>query len=122
MGCWGVGVLIKKGNEHQHFDTPTLKHFFTYFRVNIQQMNKELVQRVEEALQQIRPYLQADGGNVSLVEVTADKVVRLELHGACKTCSMSLMTMKAGIEESIRRSVPEILSVEAINLSPAPVS
>ena len=85
-------------------------------------MNKDLVVRVEEALQQIRPYLEADGGNVSLVEVTSDNIVKLELHGACKTCSMSMMTMKAGIEESIRRSVPEILSVEAINLSPSPVS
>ena len=85
-------------------------------------MNKDLLARVEEALQQIRPYLEADGGNVSLVEVTADHIVKLELHGACKTCSMSMMTMKAGIEESIRRSVPEILGVEAINLSPAPLS
>ncbi len=85
-------------------------------------MNKELITRVEEALQQIRPYLEADGGNVSLVEVTGDHIVKLELHGACKTCSMSMMTMKAGIEESIRRSVPEILGVEAINLSPAPLS
>jgi Fe-S cluster biogenesis protein NfuA len=82
-------------------------------------MDKELALRVEEALAQIRPYLEADGGNVSLVEVTSDKRVKLELHGACKSCSMSMMTMKAGIEETIRRSVPEILSVEAINL-PAP--
>lgn len=85
-------------------------------------MNKELVSRVEEALQQIRPYLEADGGNVSLLEVTEDNVVRLELLGACKSCSMSMMTMKAGIEETIRRSVPEISAVEAINLSPAPLS
>jgi len=80
-----------------------------------------LLSRVEAALAQIRPYLEADGGNVSLVGVTADKVVKLELHGACKSCSMSMMTMKAGIEETIRRSVPEILSVEAINLTPTAV-
>jgi Fe-S cluster biogenesis protein NfuA len=85
-------------------------------------MNQELISRVEEALKQIRPYLEADGGNVSLVEVTPDYIVKLELHGACKTCSMSMMTMKAGIEESIRRAVPEIISVEAINLAPAPLS
>jgi Fe-S cluster biogenesis protein NfuA len=85
-------------------------------------MNQELIGRVEDALKQIRPYLEADGGNVSLVEVTADHIVRLELHGACKTCSMSMMTMKAGIEESIRRAVPEIKSVEAINLAPAAFS
>ncbi len=82
-------------------------------------MNTDLFIQVEEALKQIRPYLEADGGNVSLVEVTPDKIVRLELHGACKSCSMSMMTMKAGIEETIRRSVPEILSVEAINVPAA---
>lgn len=76
----------------------------------------ELIKRVEEALDQIRPYLQADGGNVSLVEI-ADNVVKVELQGACKSCSMSMMTLKAGIEESIKRSVPEIISVEAINLT-----
>jgi Fe-S cluster biogenesis protein NfuA len=77
----------------------------------------ELTKRIEDALEQIRPYLQADGGNVSLVEITEDKVVRLELLGACKSCSMSMMTMKAGIEETIKRSVPEITAVEAVNLT-----
>jgi Fe-S cluster biogenesis protein NfuA len=76
---------------------------------------KELTRRVEEALQQIRPYLEADGGNVSLIEITADMVVKLELLGACKSCSMSMMTMKASIEETIKRAVPEIKEVEAIN-------
>jgi Fe-S cluster biogenesis protein NfuA len=76
-----------------------------------------LTVKVEEALDQIRPYLQADGGNVSLVEITDDNVVRVELLGACKACSMSMMTMKAGIEESVRRAVPEIKSVEAINIT-----
>lgn len=76
-----------------------------------------LTKKVEDALEQIRPYLQADGGNVSLVEITDDKVVRLELLGACKSCSMSMMTLKAGIEETIKRSVPEITGVEAVNLT-----
>ncbi len=80
-------------------------------------MIDSLSKRVEEALDQIRPYLQADGGNVSLVEITDEFIVKVELHGACKSCSMSMMTMKAGIEESIKRSVPEIKSVEAVNLS-----
>lgn len=75
--------------------------------------------KVEEALEQIRPYLQADGGNVSLLEITADKIVRLELLGACKSCSMSAMTLKAGIEESIKRIAPEIIAVEAVNVTPA---
>lgn len=75
-----------------------------------------ITKRVEDALEQIRPYLQADGGNVNLVEVTADHVVKLELLGACKSCSMSMMTLKAGIEETVKRAVPEIQAVEAVNL------
>jgi Fe-S cluster biogenesis protein NfuA len=78
----------------------------------------DLIKRIEDALEQIRPYLQADGGNVTLVEVTEDMIVKLELQGACKSCSMSMMTLKAGIEETIKRSVPEIISVEAVNLTP----
>ncbi len=77
----------------------------------------DLTKRVEDALDQIRPYLQADGGNVSLVEITEDKIVRLELLGACKSCSMSMMTLKAGIEDSIKRAIPEIKGVEAVNLA-----
>jgi Fe-S cluster biogenesis protein NfuA len=77
----------------------------------------DLTSRVEEALEQIRPYLKADGGNVSLVEITMDNIVKLELLGACKSCSMSMMTLKAGIEDTIRKSVPEIVSVEAVNLA-----
>ncbi len=80
-------------------------------------MNDLLIKRVEEALDQVRPYLQADGGNVSLLEITNDYVVKLELLGACKACSMSMMTLKAGIEESIKRSIPEIKAVEAVNAS-----
>lgn len=76
----------------------------------------ELQAKVEEVLDQIRPYLQADGGNVTLVEITSDNIVRVELQGACKSCSMSLMTLKSGIEETIKRALPEIHSVEAINL------
>ncbi len=78
---------------------------------------QELTKKVEEALAQIRPYLEADGGNVSLVEITKDKIVKLELLGACKSCSMSMMTMKAGIEESIKRMAPEVKGVEAINVA-----
>lgn len=72
-------------------------------------------EKIEEALNSIRPYLEADGGNVELLEITEDNVVRVELHGACKTCSMSAMTMKAGIEETIKRVAPEVTRVEAVN-------
>ncbi len=77
--------------------------------------NSHLKIKIEEALKSIRPYLEADGGNVELVELTEDNTVKVELTGACKTCSMSMMTLKAGIEETIKRSVPEIRSVIAIN-------
>jgi Fe-S cluster biogenesis protein NfuA len=77
----------------------------------------ELLQRVELALDSIRPYLEADGGNVSVEEITTDKVVRLRLLGACGSCPMSIMTLKAGIEEAIKKSVPEIIRVEAVNLT-----
>jgi len=74
-----------------------------------------LHKKVEEALDTIRPYLQADGGNVAIVEITAEHVLKLELTGACKTCNMSHMTMKAGIEETIKNAVPEIKSIESVN-------
>lgn len=76
-----------------------------------------LTQQVEQALESIRPYLLADGGNVRIVDITEDNVVRLELLGQCSSCSMSAMTLKAGVEESIKRAVPEIKGVEAINVS-----
>jgi Fe-S cluster biogenesis protein NfuA len=77
----------------------------------------DLLQRVENALDTIRPYLEADGGNVSIEEITSDNIVRLRLLGSCGSCPMSIMTLKAGIEQAIKRSVPEIESVEAVNLT-----
>jgi Fe-S cluster biogenesis protein NfuA len=79
-------------------------------------MNQELFNRVEDALKSIRPYLEADGGDVELVDITDENTALLELKGACSTCSMSHMTMKAGIEETIMRAVPEIKSVQAIKI------
>lgn len=76
-------------------------------------MSQELFDRVEDALKTIRPYLEADGGDVELLEVVDGNTVMLELKGACSTCSMSQMTMKAGIEETIKKAVPEITSVQA---------
>lgn len=79
--------------------------------------HKELLQRVESSLDTMRPYLNDDGGNVEVVEITDDMVLRLKLVGACSTCPQSYMTMKAGIEEAVMRSVPEIKSVMAVNLT-----
>lgn len=75
----------------------------------------KLILRIEEALQQLRPFLEADGGDMSLVEVTDDMVVKVKLHGACSSCSMSMMTLKAGVEEAVKRVAPEIKRVEAVN-------
>lgn len=74
-----------------------------------------IYRKVEEALDTIRPYLEADGGNVEIVEITADQTLKIELKGACKTCNMSHMTMRSGIEETVRRAVPEIKNIIAIN-------
>lgn len=79
----------------------------------------DIRERVEEALDTVRPYLKSDGGDVRIHEITDDLEVKLELLGSCESCSMSHMTMKAGLEEAIRKAVPEISSVSAINqLSP----
>jgi len=78
---------------------------------------EELIQRIERALDNIRPYLIADGGNVRVIELSREMVVRLEFVGNCGNCPMSSMTFKAGVEEAIRKSVPEIKGVEVINLA-----
>ena len=77
----------------------------------------DLINRVDQALDQIRPYLEADGGNVKILEVDDNHVVKLELLGACGSCPMSTMTLKAGVEEAIKKAVPEITGVEAINIT-----
>ncbi|AMQ01017.1 Nitrogen-fixing NifU domain protein [Pedobacter cryoconitis] len=77
----------------------------------------ELREQVEQALETIRPYLKADGGDVAIEEITPDNVVKLKLLGNCGSCKMSFMTMKAGIEQAIMKAVPQITAVEAINLT-----
>ena len=74
----------------------------------------ELHARIETTLDAIRPYMMADGGSVRLQGVTDDMVVELELLGACGTCPMSMMTLRAGIEQAIKRAVPEVTRVEAV--------
>jgi Fe-S cluster biogenesis protein NfuA len=76
---------------------------------------EEVAIAVEEALETIRPYLKADGGDIELVEVTDEMVVKVRLQGACSDCPMSLQTMKSGVEMVVKRAVPDILSVIAID-------
>lgn len=77
-------------------------------------MNMDLIDKVNEAIEQLRPYLETDGGDMELVEITDEGVVRVKLLGACSTCSMSSMTLKAGLEEAIKKVAPEITRVEAV--------
>lgn len=79
-------------------------------------MDRQLIDRVEAAMDTMRPFLEADGGDMELVEITDEMVVRLRLLGACKECHMSAMTLKAGVEEAIKSSVPQITAVEAVDV------
>ncbi len=90
-------------------NTPTLKG--TEF--------SDRIDRIEAALDSIRPYLETDGGNVRVLELTDDLVLKLEFIGACGNCPMSTMTFKAGVEEAVKRSVPEIKKIEMVNLTTA---
>ena len=80
--------------------------------------NDQLIEKIERALDSMRPYLAADGGNVRVLDVTDEKTVRLELLGSCGSCPMSAMTFKGGLEEAILKAVPEIKKVEAVNITP----
>lgn len=71
-------------------------------------------EKIEKALNEIRPSLEADGGNVELVEVTDDGVVKVRLTGACAGCPMSTMTLKMAIEKRLKEQIPEVKSVEQV--------
>ncbi|UXP31441.1 NifU family protein [Reichenbachiella agarivorans] len=79
----------------------------------------ELLVRINESIGNIRPYLEADGGDVRVLDIDDDYVVHVELLGACESCPMSHMTMKAGIEEAIKRVAPEVTAIRAKNTQPA---
>lgn len=82
---------------------------------NVKYMTTEEVKiNVEKALDEIRPFLNSDGGNISLVEIIEDKHVKVRLEGACTSCSLSISTMKAGVETTIKKYVPQIETVENI--------
>ncbi len=74
-----------------------------------------LLHQIELALDDIRPHLAVDGGDVTVVEVTDEMIVRVKWLGACEQCSMSMMTMKAGVEQAVKSRLPQIRSVEAVN-------
>lgn len=76
---------------------------------------QDLIALVNNALDDVRPHLAADGGNVEVVDITDENIVRVKWLGNCRNCSMSIMTMKAGLEQAIIGRVPHIVGVEAVN-------
>lgn len=72
---------------------------------------KSIRDRVKKALERVRPYLQSDGGDIELIEVTEDLSVKVRLTGACHGCPYSMQTLKAGVEQAIMNEVPEIKKV-----------
>jgi len=76
---------------------------------------EEIKARAEKALAKIRPYLVADGGDIAIVDITDDMVIKVELKGACNGCPFSMQTMKAGVEITIKNEVPEIRAVVDVN-------
>jgi Fe-S cluster biogenesis protein NfuA len=77
---------------------------------------EELERKVNNVIDQIRPYLEADGGNIKFIRLTEQNVVEVQLQGACASCPMSTMTLKNGVEQAMIKAVPEIKAVEATNL------
>lgn len=74
----------------------------------------ELTEKVRAIIEQLRPYLQADGGDIAFMEMTDDLVVKVRLHGACGSCPHMQMTLKQGVEATLKKAIPEIKSVEAV--------
>lgn len=75
----------------------------------------DIIQDIDKALDAIRPHLKVDGGDVEVVDITEDKIVKVKWLGNCESCNMSAFTMKAGIEQTIKGIMPDIKGVEAVN-------
>lgn len=77
-------------------------------------MNEEIKQKIKQKIEEIRPMLQRDGGDVEIVEITDEGVVKVKLTGTCAHCAMSLLTLKMGIEGYLKKDIPEVKSVESV--------
>ncbi len=75
----------------------------------------QLLSRIDRALDKIRPYLQADGGDIALIDVTDDMVVKVKLEGACFGCPFSQQTLKSGVEQALLKEIPELKEVQPVN-------
>jgi Fe-S cluster biogenesis protein NfuA len=82
----------------------------------MEENRNELERKVQNVLEQIRPYLQSDGGDIKYIGLTEDNVVNVELTGACGSCPYSIITLKNGVETAIKKAIPDVKSVEAINI------
>jgi len=102
---------------HAQNTISTQKKASIYFAIHIcqtvKEMNETLTQRVQKAIAEIRPNLQADGGDIELVGVEGG-TVKVKLKGACAGCPMSTMTVKLGVESYLRKRIPEVISVETV--------
>jgi len=76
--------------------------------------DKILTEKIEGAIDQLRPFLEADGGDIKLLRIE-DNIAKVKLLGACQSCNMSAMTLKAGVEEAVKRVAPEIIAIEAVD-------
>ena len=80
-----------------------------------QSKKQELLKKVSAVIDNIKPYLQADGGDVTLIDITDDLTVKVKLTGACNGCPFSMMTLKSGIEQAVKEKVPELKEVIAVD-------
>lgn len=78
-------------------------------------MNNDMFEAVQKALESVKPFLQADNGDIELVEVTNDGIVKVHFTGACNICPLSVLTLRAGVERTILKQVPGVRRVEQIN-------
>ena len=77
--------------------------------------DQTILSKIEIALQEIRPFLEADGGDINFIELTDNWVVKVKLIGACSSCNISMMTLKNGVEMAVKRAVPEVKEVIEIS-------
>ena len=77
--------------------------------------DKKILNKIEKALNEIRPFLEADGGDINFIELTDNWVVKVKLVGACSSCNISMMTLKNGVEMAVKRAVPEVKEVIEIS-------
>jgi len=101
----------------QKFKITSHKSYFCLNKINLLENKVELLKKVNKALENVFNFVKQDGGELKIIDLTDDMVLQVELNGACRTCDMNTMTFKAGVEETILKSIPEIKSVEALNFS-----